>query len=77
MWSCPGNMPKYYPGLRDILPPCNMPKYYLDKTTLLYKYQTIGTVPKYYLDKTTLLYKYQTIGTKYNRKMTSHLTYIT
>ena len=33
MWSCPGNIPKYYPGLRDILPdPCscpgNMPKYY-------------------------------------------------
>ena len=20
MWSCPGNMPKYYPGLRDKLP---------------------------------------------------------
>ena len=20
MWSCPGNMPTYYPGLRDILP---------------------------------------------------------
>ena len=20
MWTCPGNMPKYYPGLRDILP---------------------------------------------------------
>jgi hypothetical protein len=20
MWSCPGNMPKYYPGLRSILP---------------------------------------------------------
>ena len=20
MWSCPGNMPKYYPGPRDILP---------------------------------------------------------
>ena len=20
MWSFPGNMPKYYPGLRDILP---------------------------------------------------------
>ena len=20
LWSCPGNMPKYYPGLRDILP---------------------------------------------------------
>jgi len=28
MWSCPGNMPKYYPGLRDILPSRNMPKYY-------------------------------------------------
>ena len=23
MWSCPGNMPKYYPGLRDILPDPN------------------------------------------------------
>ena len=32
MWSCPGNMPKYYPGLRDILPS-------LDNTTLLYKYK--------------------------------------
>jgi len=20
MWSCPGNIPKYYPGLREILP---------------------------------------------------------
>jgi len=20
MWSCPGNMPKYYPGMRDTLP---------------------------------------------------------
>ena len=32
MWSCPGNMPKYFPGLRDILTdrssPSNMPKYY-------------------------------------------------
>ena len=35
MWSCPGNMPKYYPGLRDILPD----RSYLDKTTLLYKYE--------------------------------------
>ena len=26
MLSCPGNMPKYYPGLRDVLP--GMPKYY-------------------------------------------------
>ena len=44
MWSCPGNMPNYYPGLRDILPPppfgrviClsdlgNTLSYYLDKT---------------------------------------------
>jgi len=40
MWSCPGNMPKYYPGLRDILPDPkgNMLAYYLDKTTLLYNY---------------------------------------
>ena len=45
MWSCPGNMPKYYPGLRDILPfvVClsdlgNILAYYLGKTTLLYKY---------------------------------------
>ena len=42
MWSCPGNMPKYYPGLRDILPfpplrSGNILAYYLDKTTLLYK----------------------------------------
>ena len=37
MWSCPGNMPKYYPGLRDILPDRrgNMLVYYLDKTTLI------------------------------------------
>ena len=25
MWSCPGNMPKYYPGLRDILPDRRLP----------------------------------------------------
>ena len=34
MWSYPGNMPKYYPGLRDILPDMgNILAYYLDKTT--------------------------------------------
>ena len=48
IWSCPGNMPKYYQGLRDIILPfgriiClsdlgNILAYYLDKTTLLYKY---------------------------------------
>jgi len=53
MWSCPGNMPKYYPGSeRHITLPfgrvifrseiClsdldNILAYYLDKTTLLYK----------------------------------------
>ena len=25
MWSCPGNMPKYYPGLRDIFTPQILP----------------------------------------------------
>ena len=42
MWSCPGNMPKYYPGLKDILPNriClsdlgNILAYYMDKTTLI------------------------------------------
>ena len=29
MWSCPGNMPKYYPGLRDILPTWTRPHYYI------------------------------------------------
>ena len=44
MWSCPGNMPKYYPGLRDILPD--------------YIFSDLGNILAYYLDKTTLLYKY-------------------
>ena len=48
MWSCPDSMPKYYPGLRDILPDrrpqgrviClsdlgNILAYYQDKTTLI------------------------------------------
>jgi hypothetical protein len=44
MWSCSGNMPKYYPDLRDILPDrrviclsdlSNILAYYLDKTTLI------------------------------------------
>ena len=35
MWSCPGNMTKYYPGLRDILPDRRVIlAYYLDKTTV-------------------------------------------
>ena len=42
MWSSPGNMPKYYPSLRDIegRVKCmsdlgNILAYYLDKTTLI------------------------------------------
>ena len=41
MWSCPGNMPNYYPGLRDILPDR------LDKTTLISS-NCPGNMPKYY-----------------------------
>ena len=45
MWSCPGNMPKYYPGPRDILPSP-------DKTTLislLYRVSNSpGNMPNYY-----------------------------
>ena len=41
MWSCAGNMPKCYPGLRDILPdPGNMPKYYSTK----YHYRNLHEV---------------------------------
>ena len=49
MWSCAGNMPKYYPGFRDILTSpsgqviclsdlCNILAYHLYNTTLLYNY---------------------------------------
>ena len=43
MWSCPGNMPKYYPGLRDIKyfpinfngkESCNISFYYIDRCEL-------------------------------------------
>ena len=36
MWSCPGNMPKYYPGLRDILP---------DRSKLIHLIFLIQNVP--------------------------------
>ena len=50
MWSCPGNMPKYYPGLRDILP---------DRSSgRVICLSDLGNILAYYLDKTTLLYKY-------------------
>ena len=56
MWSCPGNMPKYYPGLRDIL---------LSPTGRVICLSELGNILAYYLDKTTLLYKY--ICTIYTR----------
>jgi hypothetical protein len=70
MWSCPANMPKYYPGLTDILPsscPGNMPKYYPGLRDILPFGRVIcladlGNILAYYLDKTTLLYKYQRVG---------------
>ena len=59
MWSCPGNMPKYNPGLRDILPDriClsdlgNILAYYLEKITLISLLYWVsncpGNMPKYY-----------------------------
>ena len=60
MWSCQGNMPKYYQGLRDILlSPSGRVIYlsdlgnYLDKTTLLYKY-TVNTYCIWFLHEKTL-----------------------
>ena len=61
MWSCPGNMPKYSLGLRDILPSplggviClseldNILVYYLDKTTLLYNYKSYSRKTMYALE---------------------------
>jgi len=61
MWSCPGNMPKYYPGLRDIL---TDPKGRviclsdLGKKGRVICLSDLGNILAYYLDKTTLLYKY-------------------
>ena len=49
MWSCPGNMPKYYPGPRDILP---------DPTRVIHVcLSDLGNILAYYLFRTTLLYK--------------------
>ena len=63
MWSCPGNMPKYYPGLRDILPtgPGNMPTYYPGLRDIspdrrgIICLSDLGNILAYYLDKTTLI----------------------
>ena len=46
MWSCSGNMPKYYPGLRDILP---------DRSRRVICLSDLGNILAYYLDKTTLI----------------------
>ena len=43
MWSCPGNMPKYYPGLRDT------------KGRVILCFSDLGNILAYYLDKTTLI----------------------
>ena len=64
MWSC---MPKYYPGLRDILPDRsgNMLAYYLDKTSLISLLYLVsncpGNMPKYYSGNMSKYY-----STKYN-----------
>ena len=42
MWSCPGIMAKYYPGLRDIL---------ADRRVI--RLSDLGNILAYYLDKTT------------------------
>ena len=56
MWSCPGNMPKYYPGLRDILPD-RLPKSERHITRpkgRVIRLSELGNILAYYLDKTTL-----------------------
>ena len=61
MQSCPGNMPKYYPGLRDITR--RMPKYYPCLRDILPDRKgggviclsDLGNILAYYLDKTTLI----------------------
>ena len=40
MWSCPGNMPKYYPGNMPKYYPGIMPKYY----TTEYHYRNLREV---------------------------------
>ena len=40
MWSCPGNMPKYYPGNMPKYYPGNIPKYY----SIKYHYRNLHEV---------------------------------
>ena len=61
MWSCPGNMPKYYPGLRDILPDRRLTRSERHITRpkgRVICLSDLGNIFAYYLDKTTLLYNY-------------------
>ena len=46
MWSCSGNMPKYYPGLRNILP---------DRKEMVICLSDLGNILAYYQNKTTLI----------------------
>jgi len=60
MWSCPGNMPKYYPGLRDILPDPHYPgprDILPDPQWRVLCLSDLGNILAYYLDTTTLIYK--------------------
>jgi hypothetical protein len=53
MWSCPGNMPKYYPGLRDILP--RFERHITRSKWRVICLSDLGNILAYYLDKTTLI----------------------
>ena len=58
MWSCPGNMPKYYPGLRDILPDRRLPRSERHITRpkgRVICLSDLGNIVAYYLDKITLI----------------------
>jgi hypothetical protein len=54
MWSCPGNMPKYYPDLRDILPDRPGLRDILSDRRVICL-SDLGKIWVYYLDKTTLI----------------------
>ena len=61
VWSCPGNMPKYYPGLRHITLPFGRVICFSDLGNpfgRVISLSDLGNILAYYLDKTTLLYKY-------------------
>ena len=41
MWSCPGNMPKYYPGLKDKLPD---PRGNMSQTWVIFQNITVPNI---------------------------------